>query len=138
MLNILYKKLLKTDIITLLQGENGRKLVEKNLIKNNFNVATIECYKRILKKLDINKEVKKWYSYKINTLVVTSSEVLYHMQNTIFIFNKTHWLLKCKIFVVSIRLFKIAKQLGWKNIIVSNFANNDCLIKIIKRELFNP
>ncbi|WAI19253.1 MAG: uroporphyrinogen-III synthase [Buchnera aphidicola (Brevicoryne brassicae)] len=133
---LLHKYLLKKHKIVLLQGENGRKLVEKNLKKKGFNVSTIECYKRILKNLNIEKEEKLWCLYKINTLVVTSSEILYHIKNIICSINENNWLLTCKIFVISRRLFKIAKILGWKDIVISNCASNECLIKVIKKEKF--
>lgn len=115
----------------------GRKLVEKNLQKKGFNVITIECYKRVLKHLNAKEEEKKWSLRQINTLIVTSSEILYYLKNIIFNINNNNWLLKCKIFVVSRRLFKIAKKLGWQDIVISNCARNDCLIKIIKDVQFS-
>jgi len=82
--------------------------------------------------LDSNIEVKKWRFYKIDTLLVTSSEALYQIKNIISNANQSQWLLECKIFVVGKRLLQIAKKLGWKDIIVSNYANNESFLKIIK------
>ncbi|WAI18077.1 MAG: uroporphyrinogen-III synthase [Buchnera aphidicola (Aphis craccivora)] len=119
--------------IILLKGENGRKLVEKNLRKNNFNISIIECYKKIFKNINNHSEIKKWRSYGINTLIVTSGEILNRLNETIDILNKNEWLFKCKIFVVGKRLSQIAKKIGWKDIIISNYADNKNLLKIVKK-----
>ncbi|WP_261979608.1 uroporphyrinogen-III synthase [Buchnera aphidicola] len=124
---------LKYSKIILLQGENGRKLIEKNLKKEGFKICVIECYRRVLKILDGRKEGKKWRLYKIDTLVVTSSEILHQLKNITSDSDQIEWLLKCKIFVVGKRLSKIAKNLGWNDIIVSNYANNESFLKIIKK-----
>ncbi|WP_261979475.1 uroporphyrinogen-III synthase [Buchnera aphidicola] len=129
---MLYKNEDKNDRLVLLQGENGRKLIEKKLKKEGFKICLIECYKRVFKNLDIDVEVKKWRLYKIDTLVVTNSESLYQLKNTITNIDQIKWLFKCKIFVVGTRLLKIAKKLGWKDVIVSKYANNECFLKIIK------
>lgn len=134
LLKILYKDKIKNSRITLLQGENGRKLIEKKLKKEGFKVYLIECYKRVLKIFDANIEIKKWYSYKINTLVVASGESLYQLKNIVHKNNQKRWLFKCKIFVVGQRLSIIAKKLGWKNIIISKYANNKYFLSVIKKE----
>ncbi|WP_302053670.1 uroporphyrinogen-III synthase [Buchnera aphidicola] len=131
---MLYKDKIKNSRITLLQGENGRKLIEKKLKKEGFKVCLIECYKRVLKIFDANIEIKKWYSYKINTLVVASGESLYQLKNIVHKNNQKRWLFKCKIFVVGQRLSIIAKKLGWKNIIISKYANNKYFLSVIKKE----
>ncbi|ANZ22765.1 uroporphyrinogen-III synthase [Buchnera aphidicola (Diuraphis noxia)] len=131
LLKLLYRNLLKNDKIVLLQGENGRKLIQRQL-KKKFNISLVECYKRVVKNIDMQIEEKKWRSYKINTLVITSSEILYHVKNVVSSLDRTDWLLKCKIFVISIRLLKIAKYLGWNDVIVASCASNNCLIKRIE------
>ncbi|QFQ32738.1 uroporphyrinogen-III synthase [Buchnera aphidicola (Aphis fabae)] len=133
----LLKLLNQNDIskskIILLKGEKGRKLVEKNLRKNNFNISVIECYKKVFKKINNYLEIKKWRAYQINTLIVTSGEILNRLNDTIDILNKNEWLFKCRIFVVGNRLSQMAKKIGWKDIIISNYANNQNLLKIIKK-----
>lgn len=132
--------MIKKEKILLLQGENGRKLIEENLKKKGFKVSVIECYKRVIRNLDVKefkKLEKKWRSYQINTLVITSSEILYHLNKIICSINKNHWIFSCKMFVVSKRLFKIAKNLGWKDIIIAKYASNEFLLKIIKKISFN-
>ncbi|WP_044005647.1 uroporphyrinogen-III synthase [Buchnera aphidicola] len=136
MLKILYKDKIKNDKIILLQGENGRTLIEKNLKKEGFKICLIQCYKRVFKILDGKMEIKKWRSYKIDTLIVTSGESLYALKNIFSNTNQTKWLFRCKIFVVGRRLSQIAKNLGWKDIIVSNYANNEFFLEIIKKFYF--
>jgi uroporphyrinogen-III synthase len=133
LLHLLSKHLNKKDKIVLLQGENGRKLVQKILKKNGFQVSVIECYKRILKISDIKQQEKTWRLYHINALVITSSEVLFCLKK---VFSKNHWLFQCKLFVVSKRLSKIAECLGWNNITVSHYASNHSLLKIIQKTKF--
>jgi len=135
-LKILHKDQIQNNKIILLQGENGRTLIKNKLKKEGFNICLIECYKRVLKVLDANIEVKKWRSSKINTLVVTSGETLYQLKIVLSNVNQIEWLLKCKLFVVGERLSKIARNLGWKDIIVSNYANNKCFFETIKKIYF--
>jgi uroporphyrinogen-III synthase len=116
-----------------LQGKNGRKLIKKYLIKNGFNISVVECYKRIFKAIDILEEVKKWRYWKINTLVVTSSEILNQLNKKISVFDKNEWLFECKIFVIGNRLAKIAKKIGWNDIVVSDNANNNSLLTLITK-----
>ncbi|UPT14890.1 uroporphyrinogen-III synthase [Buchnera aphidicola] len=132
LLNLLYKKNIKKAKIILLKGENGRTLVEKNLSKNNFNISVIECYKKSFKIIS-SLSIKQWRAYKINTLIITSGDVLKKLNEVIDVLNKNEWLFRCKIFVVGYRLAEIAKKIGWKDIIVCNYANNENLLKIIKK-----
>ncbi|QCI25205.1 uroporphyrinogen-III synthase [Buchnera aphidicola (Rhopalosiphum padi)] len=117
----------------LLQGRNGRKLIKKYLVKKGFNISVVECYKRIFKVIDIFEEVKKWRYWKINTLVVTSSEILKRLDKKVSVFDKNEWLFGCKIFVIGNRLAKIAKEMGWNDIVVSDNANNNDLLKLISK-----
>lgn len=137
LLRILYKKVSKKDKIVLLQGENGRKLIEINLKKSGFKVCIVECYKRVLKKINGTIESKKWRLYQINSLVVTSSEILYQLTTIISETDQIEWLFKCKIFVVGRRLSKIAQKLGWKDIVVCRYADNEHLFKIIQNQFLN-
>ncbi|WP_009874543.1 uroporphyrinogen-III synthase [Buchnera aphidicola] len=135
-MKIINKDKIKNNRIILLQGENGRKLIKRRLEKEGFKICLIECYKRVFKILDTNMEVKKWRSYKIDTLVVTNSESLHQLKNIISSTNQIQWLFGCRIFVVGKRLFRIAKKLGWNDVIVSKYANNDSFIKRIKETNF--
>ncbi|WP_410051815.1 uroporphyrinogen-III synthase [Buchnera aphidicola] len=129
---MLYKQNISKAKIILLKGENGRKLVEKSLQKNNFNISVIECYKKIFKKIN-NLEIKKWRFYQINTLIVTSGDILNRLNEQIDVLNKNEWLFKCKIFVASNRLGDMAERIGWKDVIVCYCADNENLLKIIKK-----
>ncbi|ALD15512.1 hypothetical protein IX46_03060 [Buchnera aphidicola (Aphis glycines)] len=132
LLDLLYEKNISKAKIILLKGENGRKLVEKKLLKNHFNISIIECYKKSFKTID-SLLIEKWRSYKINTLIITSGDILNKLNDTIDCFNKNEWLFRCKIFVVGSRLGNIARKIGWKDIVISNYANNENLLKIIQK-----
>ncbi|WP_348769601.1 uroporphyrinogen-III synthase [Buchnera aphidicola] len=133
LLELLYKKNLRSSKIILMKGENGRQLVEKELTQKNFDVSIIECYKKVFKTIKNHIEVKKWRSYQINTLIVTSGEILNRLNEKINFLNKHEWLFKCKIFVAGSRLSEIAKKIGWKDIVISNYADNNNLLNIIKK-----
>ncbi|WP_367682813.1 uroporphyrinogen-III synthase [Buchnera aphidicola] len=130
---MLYKNNISRSKIILLKGENGRQLIEKKLLKDSFNISIIECYKKKFKKISNHFEINKWRSLKIDTLVVTSGSILKKLNEKVNVSNKHEWLFKCKLFVVGKRLKKIAQKIGWKDIIISNYANNRNLLKIIKK-----
>ncbi|QCI24085.1 uroporphyrinogen-III synthase [Buchnera aphidicola (Macrosiphoniella sanborni)] len=138
---MLYKNILNSSIkknkIVLLQGENGRNFIAKELKYIGCNVNLIECYKRVLKILDIYEEVKKWRLYGINTLIITNGETLNQLKKIVSDTNQIQWLLKCKIFVIGKRLSTLAKKLGWHKIIISNYANNHFLLQVIKKNRIN-
>ncbi|CAL4325977.1 Uroporphyrinogen-III synthase [Buchnera aphidicola (Hyalopterus amygdali)] len=136
LLMLLYKNNLLKKKITLLQGRNGRNLIKKHLQQQGCDISIIECYKRIFKIIDFCKEVKKWRDLKINTILITSSEVLNKLNNEISILDKREWLFKCKIFVIGERLAGIAKKIGWNrnDIIISDYANNKKLFRLIMKE----
>ncbi|WP_044035088.1 uroporphyrinogen-III synthase [Buchnera aphidicola] len=134
---MLYKNIKKQDKIILLQGENGRNFIQKYLTIQGFKISLIECYKRVLKISDNIEEIKKWHAYHIDTLIITNGETLKELKKIISNYHQAKWLLTCQIFVVGQRLFILAKKLGWKKIIISHYANNEFLLKIIKNNSLN-
>ncbi|WP_367673357.1 uroporphyrinogen-III synthase [Buchnera aphidicola] len=130
---MLYKNDIKNKKIILLQGENGRQLIQKELRKKNIDVSVIECYKRFFKKLDGIKEGKKWRSYEINSLLVTSSEIIYKLNTLFSDDDRQKWLFKCKILVIGERLAYLARNIGWTNIMSCQYANNKYLLNFIDK-----
>lgn len=117
-----------------MQGENGRDLIWKKLLKTDLNIHLIECYKRVLKNFNIYKEVEKWRIYGVNTLIITNGETLIELKKLVTNTDQMLWLLECQIFVISTRLLILAKKLGWKKVFVSHHANNYFLIKFIRKQ----
>ncbi|MEN1374970.1 uroporphyrinogen-III synthase, partial [Pseudomonas aeruginosa] len=42
------------------------------------------------------------------------------------------WLLRCRLLVVSERLAKLARELGWQDIKVADNADNDALLRALQ------
>ncbi len=55
------------------------------------------------------------------------------LDKKVSVFDKNEWLFGCKIFVIGNRLAKIAKEMGWNDIVVSDNANNNDLLKLISK-----
>ncbi|MBK4775826.1 uroporphyrinogen-III synthase [Candidatus Pantoea edessiphila] len=112
-------------------GNSSRELLKKTLLDLDIKVCFIECYKSVRKKYDGEIEGKRLRKLGINTLVVTSGDML---EQIFYLFPKNdreEWLLKCKLLVVSERLFKIARRLGWKDIHITEKANNKHILKVL-------
>ncbi|MXP51413.1 uroporphyrinogen-III synthase [Pantoea sp. SoEX] len=112
-------------------GNSSRGLLNKTLLDFNIKVFYIECYKSIKKIYDGNIEGKRLRTLGINTLVITSGDMLKQIFYLFSENDRKEWLLKCKLIVVSERLFNMAYQLGWKNISITEKANNESIIKIL-------
>ncbi|XRX42628.1 MAG: uroporphyrinogen-III synthase [Buchnera aphidicola (Eriosoma harunire)] len=131
LLKLINLKKIKNKIILILQGDHGRMILENTLKKHGARVIKITCYQRYRIKKYSNTEILKWKHRKINTLVITSMSTLKAIYNIFSINKQETWFLKCKLLVVGHRLKKYAQQLGWKNIFISNSANNKCLFQML-------
>ncbi len=58
----------------------------------------------------------RWQSRGVTTLVVTSGEMLQQLWALIPQWYRERWLLRCRILVVSERLARQARELGWQDI----------------------
>ncbi|AXN02278.1 Uroporphyrinogen-III synthase [Candidatus Purcelliella pentastirinorum] len=124
---------IKKKTALILQSNNSRKKLIKKLKKNGTKIISIECYKQIKNKINKKKERKKLKKHKIKEIVATSKKILKKLYKLIPPKDRIKWLLNCKIIVISKRLAKIAYKLGWKKIYISDKANNNSLIKILKK-----
>lgn len=115
----------------ILQGKNGRKKLGNVLKKRGVKVEYCECYYR--KQINYNGEEQgnRMIKLGINTLVVTSGEMLKQLYYLLPKNHRKSWLICCKLIVVSNRLAYIAKRLGWKDIVMAKTANNKDLIKLL-------
>ncbi|PPI87666.1 uroporphyrinogen-III synthase [Candidatus Pantoea edessiphila] len=112
-------------------GYPSRGFLKQELSNLDIKVFFIECYKSIKKKYDGFAEGKRLRKLGINTLVVTSSNMLKQLFYLFPEIDREEWLLKCKLLVFSERILNMAKTLGWKEIYVTEKCNNEHILKIL-------
>ena len=78
------------------------------------------------------EEAMRWQSREVTTVVVTSGEMLQQLWSLIPQWYREHWLLHCRLLVVSERLAKLARELGWQDIKVADNADNDALLRALQ------
>ncbi|VFP79773.1 uroporphyrinogen-III synthase [Candidatus Erwinia haradaeae] len=115
----------------ILRGNGGRNLLKDTLLRYGAQVELIECYQRCKKNYHSIEEGRRWRIKGINTLVVTSGEMLKQLYSLFSDQDREEWLLQCNLIIVSERLEILAKNLGWTNIHISSGADNKSLLNKI-------
>lgn len=116
----------------LLRGNGGRELLGETLRERGAEITFCECYQRNTKLYDGAEEAMRWQSRGINTLVITSGEMLQQLWTLMPQWYHERWLLRCRIVVVSERLALQARDLGWQDIQVADGADNDALLRALQ------
>lgn len=117
--------------VLILRGNGGRELIAETLISRGAQVTYCECYQRCEKHYDGAEEACRWQQRGVDTLVVTSGEMLQQLFSLIPEWYRVHWLLHCHVLVVSERLASLARELGWQDITVADNADNDALLRAL-------
>ena len=120
----------KNKRILLLRGNGGRDLLATTLRQRGAIVDTCECYQRLFIHYPPEAFALQWEKAQVDTLVVTSGEMLQQLFDLVAEPQKA-WLLNCHLLVVSERLATIAKTLGWETVTVAESANNDALFRAL-------
>lgn len=115
----------------ILRGNGGRELLAETLLARGAQVEFIECYQRCEKPYHGAEEGRRWRNCGIDTLVVTSGEMLQQLYQLFPDVDRDEWLLHCRLVVVSERLATLARELGWANICVAGGADNDALLRAL-------
>jgi len=115
----------------ILRGNGGRELLGETLTARGAEVTFCECYQRCEKVYDGAQEAHRWQMRGVNTLVITSGEMLHQLFRLVPEWYRTRWLLRCKAVVVSERLATLARELGWQDIKVADNADNDALLRAL-------
>lgn len=116
----------------ILRGNGGRELLAETLTERGVDVAYCECYQRSPIHYDASEQSAQWQRAGIDTLVVTSGEILQQLYQLVPDYYRNSWLLRCNLVVVSERLATLARQLGWSAIRVADNADNDALIRALQ------
>ncbi len=122
---------LKGKRAVILRGNGGRTLLGDTLQERGANVRYYECYQRNAIYYDGNLQAAAWRGAGVNTLVVTSGEMLQQLYALVPKHHQSPWLLRCCVIVVSQRTANLARNLGWSNIQVADSANNDALMRVL-------
>lgn len=116
----------------ILRGNGGRELLAETLQARGADVQFVECYQRCAKIYQGATEGRRWRDRQIDTLVVTSGEMLQQLYSLFPEIDREEWLLHCRLVVVSERLATRARELGWRDITVADGADNDALLRALQ------
>jgi len=116
----------------ILRGNGGRELLGETLTARGAEVTFCECYQRCAKYYDGAEEAMRWHQRGVDTLVVTSGEMLQQLWSLIPQWYRENWLLRCRLLVVSERLANLARELGWQEIRIADNADNDALLRALQ------
>lgn len=116
----------------ILRGNGGRELLGETLEARGAQVEFCECYQRCGKLYDGAQEAMRWHTRGVDTIVVTSGEMLQQLFTLIPLWYRENWLLRCRLLVVSERLANLARELGWQDIQVAENADNDALLRALQ------
>lgn len=116
----------------IMRGNGGRELLGDTLAERGAAVSYYECYQRSPVHYDGSEQSAHWQRAGIDTLVVTSGEMLQQLYTLVPDYYRSSWLLRCQLIVVSERLATLAQELGWNSIRVADNAENDALIRALQ------
>ncbi|MDP7592896.1 MAG: uroporphyrinogen-III synthase [Litorilituus sp.] len=117
--------------VTIVRGNGGREHLADTITSRGASVNYLESYQRVWRTLpkDISKQ---WYEQEINCIVITSNAILTKLAEILAIFDPSstdtatlHWLNNCTWLVVSTRIAKTAKRLGFKHVFTSSGASDE-------------
>ncbi|WP_144211447.1 uroporphyrinogen-III synthase [Shewanella donghaensis] len=116
--------------IVIIRGIGGREKIAQQLTLRLANVSYWEVYQRTSPKLDPKTVCGQWQQFGIDTIIVTSGEVL---ENLIKLVPKElfAWLLSCHIIVPSNRVEQRAKIAGFNNVTNANGANTQAILQAL-------
>ena len=120
----------KGERVVIIRGNGGREHLAQQLIQRGAKVSYLEVYQRQLVSFSNGDSVMQWQQHRINTIVVTSAEILHHLYNNIGESNLS-WLQDLCLVVPSERIAKIATFLGAKRVELSHGADNQSILNIL-------
>lgn len=115
----------------ILRGNGGREVLEQTLRQRGVHTTYCECYRRSPIHYDGEEQGRRMRTLGIDTLVITSGEMLQQFYTLMPEYYRHAWLTHCRLIVISERLAMLARQLGWTDIVVANAADNDALMRVL-------
>ncbi|MGL5336144.1 MAG: uroporphyrinogen-III synthase [Enterovibrio sp.] len=119
--------------VAILRGNGGREFIGDTLTLANSQakICYFEVYQRIWYRDSVKLHKKQWQQNRITSVVVTSGEQLRFIWQDLDNSQK-NWIIRCKLFVPSQRIYLQAKSLGFTWICNVNSANNQDLFTAVR------
>lgn len=117
--------------ILLLKGNAGRKLISSALTQRGAQVIEIESYQRQPLPLNGPETVAKWQHNNINSVIITSGEILSALIN-LAPKSERNWLFQLNLIVISQRIAKLAQAAGFTQIWIAQGASSSSLIQCLQ------
>jgi len=118
--------------IVILRGNGGRETMAEDLTQRTANVTYCEVYQRTAPSYDPDILINKWQQFAINSVIITSGEILGNLIKTIP-YTALPWILNLHFIVPSQRIAALAHTLGIKHVTVASGASNNSLFNAIKQ-----
>lgn len=117
--------------IVIIRGVGGREALAEQLTARGAKVTYWEVYQRVTPALDGHTICLHWQTFGIDTIVVTSGEVLDNLINLVpkELFA---WLRSCHIIVPSNRVEAQARAFGMSNVTNANAANSQAVLNALQ------
>ncbi|MCL1094230.1 uroporphyrinogen-III synthase [Shewanella kaireitica] len=113
--------------IVIVRGVGGREDLAIELTKRKANLAYWEVYQRGCPELDMSNICQQWQSFGIDTIIITSGEILDNLVKTVP--NELFaWLQTCHIIVPSSRVYDKATAYGLITVTNAKAANTNAML----------
>lgn len=116
--------------VLIVRGVGGRETLATTLKQRQAEVTYWEVYQRALADLDAKQITNQWKIAKIDTIIVTSGEILDNLMTLVpkALFS---WLNTCHIIVPSTRVEHLAIEYGLKHVTNAKAANQNAMISAL-------
>jgi uroporphyrinogen-III synthase len=128
-LDVLHEKKINNQTIIIVRGDGGREHLAQQLSLRGATIHYLESYQKVWLPLT-QDHVLQWHNQQINCIVITSNallESIVHLINN----SDSYWQTTCLWVVASNRISERAIQLGLRNIINANGANDQAMLNAI-------
>lgn len=121
---------IKNKHVVIVRGQGGREDLATELIQRGAKLDYWETYKRGCPAIDTAAICQQWQSFGINTIIITSGEILDNLVKTVpkELFA---WLQTCHIIVPSSRVYEKAKAFGLVHISNAKAANTNAMLAVL-------
>lgn len=116
--------------ILIVRGQGGRETLAKNLTQRGAKVDYLEVYKRIMPKIDNSALINLLKQQQLSIITITSGEAL---DNLIMMLGHEikYQLFEIPLIVISERIKKIAVEIGFKQVFVTENPADMAIIKTV-------
>lgn len=117
--------------IVIFRGEGGRELLADTLRQRGAHVEYAEVYRRMKPDVDASAVQQAGEAGKIHIITITSNESLLNLCDMVGGRGR-HWLHKTPLVVISQRTAELAREMGFKTVIIANHTSDEGLVDAIK------